>query len=277
LRKKLQQSQAEMEEKALAGKKSVKTEVPNLASIRQPHALGVNKNSPVIEPIREQEPPLVSQEVGSSSNVDDDEDEVLDTNSGLMPPWDYDDRPRSNEAESLPTTVANTETSQDSIVEAYSALDAHGHLALNELGEVSLEIPVFLDNKQKVISAVQVDQWSQLIDSMQITALTKQLALHSSFEKVGDTVKLTLLHSKGHLDTPSARQQLGAALISALNADLRLEIDLGHPINTPFAIQQKVNNLRQEYAQNVINTDANIGLMQELFAARVDNASIIAR
>jgi DNA polymerase-3 subunit gamma/tau len=277
LRKKLQQSQAEMEEKALAGKKSVKTEVPNLASIRQPHALGVNKNSPVIEPIREQEPPLVTQEVGSSSNVDDDEDEVLDTNSGLMPPWDYDDRPRSNEAESLPTTVANTETSQDSIVEAYSALDAHGHLALNELGEVSLEIPVFLDNKQKVISAVQVDQWSQLIDSMQITALTKQLALHSSFEKVGDTVKLTLLHSKGHLDTPSARQQLGAALISALNADLRLEIDLGHPINTPFAIQQKVNNLRQEYAQNVINTDANIGLMQELFAARVDNASIIAR
>ena len=283
LRKKLQQSQAATEEKNLAGKKSVKTEVPNLASIRQPQALDVNKKPPTVEPVPEPKPalvpaagPIVTQNVELSSNVDD-EDEVVDTNTGLMPPWDFDDRPRSNEQESLPSSDETIEVSQDSVVEAYRALDAHEHLALNELGEVSLDIPVFLENEQKVTSAVQVDKWSQLIDTMQITALTKQLALHSSFERVGDTVKLTLLHSKVHLDTPSARQQLGEALISALNANLGLEIELGHPINTPFAIQQKVNNLRQEYAQNVINTDANIALMQELFAAKVDSASIVAR
>jgi DNA polymerase-3 subunit gamma/tau len=278
LRKKLQQSQAATEEKNLAGKKSVKTEVPNLASIRQPQALDVNKKPSTVEPVSAPEPakPIVTQNVEISSNVDD-EDEVLDPDTGLMPPWDFDDRPRSNEQESLPASDETVEVSQDSVVEAYRALDAHEHLALNELGEVSLDIPVFLENEQKVTSAVQVDKWSQLIDTMQITALTKQLALHSSFERVGDTVKLTLLHSKVHLDTPSARQQLGEALISALNGNLGLEIELGHPINTPFAIQQKVNHLRQEYAQSVINTDANIALMQELFAAKVDSASIVAR
>jgi DNA polymerase-3 subunit gamma/tau len=280
LRKKLQQSQAATEEKNLAGKKSVKTEVPNLASIRQPQALDVNKKPPTVEPVPEPKPaparPIVTQNVEISSYIDD-EDEVLETNTSLMPPWDFDDRPRSNEQESLPSSDETIEVSQDSVVEAYRSLDAHEHLALNELGEVSLDIPVFIENEQKVTSAVQVDKWSQLIDTMQITALTKQLALHSSFERVGDTVRLTLLHSKVHLDTPSARQQLGDALISALNGNFGLEIELGHPINTPFAIQQKVNNLRQEYAQNVINTDANIALMQELFAAKVDSASIVAR
>lgn len=279
LRKKLQQSQAAMEEKAEAGKKLIKTDVPNLAAIRQPQSTQIPNEQAVVETVAEpvSTPTNMGQVVQSNSIDVDEQVSAIETQSTVIPPWDYDDRPTANDEVLTSPPDQSTHSSTDSVVEAYSALDAHGHLALDELGEVNLDIPVFLDDKQKVISAVQVDEWSQLIDTMQITALTKQLALHSSFERQTDNVKLILLDSKIHLDTPSARQQLGDALNTTLQANITLEIELGNPINTPFAIQQKVNNVRQNYAQHIINNDANIALMQELFAAKLDNNSIVAR
>ncbi|MDP5130832.1 MAG: DNA polymerase III subunit gamma/tau [Paraglaciecola sp.] len=280
LRKKLQQSQAAMEEKSQAEKKPVKTDVPNLASIRLPKSndslTELKSITAAVEVNTEPRSTAVNLEI--SENPLNGVIVPVSVNHEVAPPWDDDDRPREREPEhTITTSEISSDVNTDSVVEAYQALDAHGHLGLDELGEVTIEIPLFLADQQKVISAIQVDEWSQLIDSMQITALTKQLALHSSFEKNADTVKLTLLASKEHLDTPSAREQIGNALKTALNADIVLEIELGHPINTPFAIQQKVNTLRQEYAEQVINNDASIRLMQELFAARVDNNSIVAK
>ncbi|WP_340679072.1 DNA polymerase III subunit gamma/tau C-terminal domain-containing protein, partial [Paraglaciecola sp.] len=161
--------------------------------------------------------------------------------------------------------------------ETYTVFDTHGHLALDQLGEVDLAIPLFLQDQQKVMSATQVDDWSRLIDNMQVTALTKQLALHSSFNQQGDVIHLVLLETKQHLNTPSGQQQLAEALSGHFGKPVELEIELGNPINTPFAIQQKIQQIRHDYAYQVVTTDSSVALMQDLFAAKVDNASIVAR
>jgi DNA polymerase-3 subunit gamma/tau len=145
------------------------------------------------------------------------------------------------------------------------------------VGEVTLEISAFLPDKQKVLKALQVDEWSKLIEDMQVTALTKQLALHSAFNQQGNTVKLTLLETKVHLISDTAQQQLKDALCLALNGSIELEIALGQPINTPYALQLKVNQVRNEYAREVVNNDPGIQLLQQQFAAKVDQQSIQAR
>jgi DNA polymerase-3 subunit gamma/tau len=88
---------------------------------------------------------------------------------------------------------------------------------------------------------------------------------------------LTLLETKAHLISDTAQQQLKDALCLALNGPIDLEIALGKPINTPYALQLKVNQVRNEYARQVVKRDLGIQLLQQHFAAKVDEQSIQAR
>jgi DNA polymerase-3 subunit gamma/tau len=103
------------------------------------------------------------------------------------------------------------------------------------------------------------------------------LALHSAFNQQGNTVKLTLLETKAHLISDTAEQQLKDAICLALNGPIELEIELGQPINTPYALQVKVNQVRKEYARDVVKNDPGIQLLKQQFAAKVDEQSIQAR
>ena len=189
----------------------------------------------------------------------------------LTPPW-----PIDVQVTDTPTVSPSPFSAPKEMQEAES-FDPNAHLDDETVGEVTLEIPAFLDNKQKVIKALQVDDWSKLIEDMQVTALTKQLALHSSFSQQGNTVKLNLLDSKLHLISDTAQQQLKEALCEALNAPVDLEIELGQPINTPYALQLKVNQVRQDYAREVVKSDPGLQLLQQHFAAKIDEQSIQAR
>jgi DNA polymerase-3 subunit gamma/tau len=161
--------------------------------------------------------------------------------------------------------------------ETAEAFDPNAHLDSENVGAVTLTIPAFLSDKQKVVKALQVDDWSKLIEDMQVTALTKQLALHSAYAQQGNVIQLTLLESKEHLISDTAQQQLKEALCLALNQPVELEISLGQPINTPYALQLKVNQVRLQYAQEVIKNDPGIQLLQQQFSANVDEQSIQAR
>ena len=147
---------------------------------------------------------------------------------------------------------------------------------ITALRTVSLP-PVFLDDGSKVLIASQLDTWSQLIEQMQVTALTKQLALHSSYQKIDNKVVLTLLESKHHLDTEIARTQLKDALSSALQQQIELEIQLSQPINTPYAVQQSINSARHQHAYHVVDSDANIVNLKQAFAASVVEDSVKPR
>lgn len=294
LRKKLLQEQAAAEEESEAkGKKSEASAVPNLASLR-PVAKVTEANVEVASVIeapystinKPSEPWSEDSSLPPASyeSLDESQHDIAPQNSlitpsdeSLLPPWSMTDA--RNETPQAADIVEDVFTTPEVIPqqETYTVFDTHGHLALDQLGEVDLAIPLFLQDQQKVMSATQVDDWSRLIDNMQVTALTKQLALHSSFNQQGDVIHLVLLETKQHLNTPSGQQQLAEALSGHFGKPVELEIELGNPINTPFAIQQKIQQIRHDYAYQVVTTDSSVALMQDLFAAKVDNASIVAR
>ena len=283
LRKKLQQEQSKEEESVQPGKKSEATELPNLASLRVVPPLEPsleNNPSPALpsEQVEPTEPDAQPVEV-MRADVSDVFHEIPSDNTE-MPPWQMDNDFQPDM--SVAALHADSQTwsapaEPASVAPEVPVFDTHRHLQLDKMGEVDLDIPVFLEEQQKVLQASQVDDWSRLIENIQVSALTKQLALHSSFSQQDDVIRLTLLDSKQHLNTPSAQQLLKAALSAYFERDIVLEIQLGNPINTPFAIQQKIQQIRQDYAHQVINSDNNIALMQELFAAKIDTSSIQAR
>ncbi|PKH00475.1 DNA polymerase III subunit gamma/tau [Paraglaciecola sp. MB-3u-78] len=277
LRNKLKQSQREEGEGAEQVKKSESSAPFNLAAIRKQNQEAENKSDVANDkkPSQDIQPPSdpISEPQLTSSSAD----HVIDN----IPPW-----PVENESPASPTETPVVTTLLTTAVSPFSAektlqeaeyFDSYAHLDEENVGDVTLEVTAFLPNKQKVLKALQIDAWSKLIEDMQVTALTKQLALHSAFNQQGNTVKLTLLETKAHLISDTAQQQLKDALCFALNGPIDLEIELGKPINTPYALQLKVNQVRNEYAREVVKGDPGIQLLQQQFAAKVDEQSIQAR
>ena len=306
LRNKLKQRQRDEGEGAEQVKKSESAKPFNLASIRKQNQedkiklVAANDKeqsqntqaalSPVFEP---QLIPSNKDHAASHPSAD----HIIDN----APPWLVDNEPQNMSAvapavapsvrptvayvappENKPlltpvlTPISSPFSAETTLVEA-DPFDSYAHLDEENVGDVTLEISAFLPNNQKVIKASQVDSWSKLIEDMQVTALTKQLALHSAFNQQGNTVRLTLLETKEHLISDTAQQQLKDALCLALNGPIELEIELGQPINIPYALQLKVNQVRKEYAREVVKSDPGIQLLQQHFAAKVDEQSIQAR
>lgn len=275
LRNRLKQNQRNEGEGAGQVKKSESaTSAINLASIRKQSS--------------EEEPEVISEsdqnQAAETQTVADSEKSTnanTDQVSTSTPPWSVDNESLVKSGGLADPSIAPTSVispfSAEKIIEEAEVFDSSAHLDEENVGDVTLEIPAFLPDKQKVRKALQVDDWSKLIEDMQVTALTKQLALHSGFKQQGNTVKLTLLETKGHLISDTARQQLQEALCLALNESIELEIELGQPINTPYALQLKVNQVRNEYARGVVKNDPGIQLLQQQFAALVDEQSIQAR
>ena len=301
LRNKLKQSQNNKGEGAEQVKKSESSTPFNLAAIRKQNQEAETK------PAANDEQPSQSIQTASvtspepQGNSSPSADHILDN----APPWPVENESQATSAfisEVTPaatsevTPVFSSELTPDltpaitpdltPVVSPFSGgknlseaefFDSNAHLGEENVGEVSLHIPAFLPNKQKVLKALQVDDWSRLIEDMQVTALTKQLALHSAFNQQGNMVKLMLLETKIHLISDTAQQQLKDALCLALNEPIELEIELGQPINTPYALQLKVNQVRKEYAHEIVKSDSGIQLLQQQFAAKVDEDSIQAR
>ncbi|MFT4937604.1 MAG: DNA polymerase-3 subunit gamma/tau [Paraglaciecola sp.] len=188
----------------------------------------------------------------------------------LIPPWGSDDN------SAIPTEHLAAQN-PDIKAETTPSFDPNSHLELSSECDVDFEVPAFLADGQKVIAAQQLDSWSQLIEQMEVTALTKQLALHSSYAKQDNKVILTLLESKEHLNTDSAKQQLQQALSQVLMQDVSLQVLMDKPINTPFAVQQNINQVRLEHAKNIVETDKSFGLLRESFAAQVQEDSVKPR
>ncbi|WP_416308051.1 DNA polymerase III subunit gamma/tau [Neptunicella sp. SCSIO 80796] len=142
---------------------------------------------------------------------------------------------------------------------------------------VNIDIPTFLDDGQKVTQAKQLDNWSDIIEQSGVGGLTKQLALQSSMHKQDSLCQLTLPEALQHLNNDTARIQLQSALSELWQQPVELQVDKGEPENTPFAIQQSINKMRQQYAQQVINSDTNIQFFQQQFDAQLVENSIEPR
>lgn len=187
----------------------------------------------------------------------------------LAPPWNVD----AEIVEDIPQFAGQ----KAQIVEELESFDPNAHLDEDINVEVDFEVPAFLSSGDKVVAAKQLDTWSQLIEQMDVTALTKQLALHSAYSKQENVVTLSLLESKQHLNTESACIQLQQALSNALQQDIKLEVVLSQPINTPFAVQQAIGQVRLKHAEHVVDSDPAIVELRNMFSASVVENSVKPR
>ena len=138
-------------------------------------------------------------------------------------------------------------------------------------------LPAYLNNGDKLLDANQIDDWSQLISQMPVAGLVKQIVLHSAFSQKDSTVTLELDDSQAHLINDNAIAQVKAAMETAMQQPVELIINIGNPEQTPFALQQKINTMRQQYAQTVVANDALFTQLSEAFNARVIDESVKAR
>lgn len=142
---------------------------------------------------------------------------------------------------------------------------------------VNIAIPTFLPDGQKVTHAQQLDHWSEVIEQTGVGGLTKQLALQSSMQKNNNLCQLTLPEPLLHLSNETAQAQLQTALTQLWQQPIELQVNIGNPQNTPFAIQQSINSMRRQYAQDVINNDDNIEYFKQQFDAQIVENSIEPR
>jgi DNA polymerase-3 subunit gamma/tau len=143
--------------------------------------------------------------------------------------------------------------------------------------EVTIPIEAFNHQGDKIVGAKQVDHWSHVIERMDVRGLTKQLALHSNYSFNDQTVTLLIAENKSHLNTDIARAQIKQSLEHLLEKPIELIIAFGEPVNTPFAIQQKINKVRHQYAYHLLDQDENIAAFRQRFDAAVEPESTFAR
>ena len=132
----------------------------------------------------------------------------------------------------------------------------------------------YLENGDKLIYASQIDAWSNTIESLNVAGLIKQTALHSSYHKVDSKITLTMHNSQEHLLNDSVQQQLQGALSEVLQQTIQLTIELGEPSNTPFELQQRIQNMRLAHATDIANTDTSVQQLIHSFNASVIPGSI---
>ncbi len=219
-----------------------------------------------------------NSEINPPWDLDEDSIEAADSEAMAEMPSLFDSLEPVQVPQHIQTTSAQNPAESATDVEDDDFDDYADLIAANgvEQVEVNIEIPAFINDSEKVTQAQQLDSWSRDVELSGVGGLTKQLALHSSMQRHHHQCKLTLLASQQHLNNEVAVPQLQQALSTLWQQPVELVIELGQPQNTPFAIQQSINAMRQQYAIEVINKDDNIKLLQQQFEAQVIEGSIKA-
>ena len=203
-----------------------------------------------------------------------------------MPPWatDYDDQPpqhveETGYVEASSSSNANNPNVPEQVEGAGERSFARD--ALNFDTPLSStydgQLKAYLSDGSKLTHASQIDEWSNLVEQMPVAGLLKQLVLHASFSRNGNQVSLEIDHSQTHLLNDSAKKQLVDAIHHGLGENVDVNITLGEPSSTPFALQQEIHAMRHAHAHSVIKTDDTIQALLSTFDASVLTDTVKAR
>jgi len=132
-----------------------------------------------------------------------------------------------------------------------------------------------VDDPATLLAPNTQDYWSLLIDAMALGGRIRQLAIHSSYQKVDQQVTLTLVKAHRHLGVDTAVNTLQKSLSLALELPIELEVLIGDSDDkTPFVIAQELHHQRLELAGQCIKQDQAIIHLEQHFAAQIDPQSI---
>mgnify|MGYP000005109017 CR=1 FL=1 len=127
--------------------------------------------------------------------------------------------------------------------------------------------------------ANQVDQWAHMIDSMELIARLRQLAIHATIDEnsTEDNLILRLDQATKHLYTEVAQQQLQQSISEFLSRDIKVTINIvEQTVADPYQIQSHINDKRYDYAKELLNNDEIVKGLVQTFQATMDDESISA-
>ena len=144
------------------------------------------------------------------------------------------------------------------------------------------EVPFHQDNidPTKITKANQVDKWAHMIDSMQLTARIRQLAIHATIseDSTDDNLILKLDQATRHLYTEVAQQQLQSYICQFLSRQVTVTLAIvEETVADPYQIQVQINDKRLEYAKTLLKEDAVVIALQDTFQASLNEESISPR
>jgi len=127
--------------------------------------------------------------------------------------------------------------------------------------------------------ANQVDQWAHMIDSMELTARLRQLAIHATIDEKSteDNLVLRLDQATKHLYTENAQQQLQQSISQFLSRDINVTINIvEQTVADPYQIQSHINDKRYDYSKELLAEDEIVQSLVQKFQATLDDESISA-
>jgi DNA polymerase-3 subunit gamma/tau len=139
------------------------------------------------------------------------------------------------------------------------------------------ELTAFLSNGEKLIQAAQVDQWSAFIDKTGIQALTRQLLINANCEKLDNPLVIQLLQEHDHLCEEATIEKIQSTLGTLFGQPFEVKVEFGESQNTPFQIQSSINDMRMQYALELIGSTGAIQELVKAFDAKVVDGSVEAR
>ncbi|HCH69576.1 MAG TPA: DNA polymerase III subunit gamma/tau, partial [Colwellia sp.] len=125
--------------------------------------------------------------------------------------------------------------------------------------------------------ANQVDKWAHMIDSMELTARLRQLAIHATIDEASTEEHLILCLNQAtkHLITESAQQQLQQHISQFLSREISVTINtVEETVADPYQIQSHINDKRYDYAKDLLEKDDIVQALQQDFQASLDENSI---
>jgi DNA polymerase-3 subunit gamma/tau len=134
-------------------------------------------------------------------------------------------------------------------------------------------------NPATIRKANQVDEWAHMIDSMELTARLRQLAIHATIddESTEEHLILCLNQATKHLVTDTAQQQLQQNISQFLSREISVTIKtVEETVADPFQIQSDINKKRYDYAKELLEKDEIVQALQRDFQANLDEDSISA-
>ena len=118
-----------------------------------------------------------------------------------------------------------------------------------------------------------------MIDSMELTARLRQLAIHATIdeESTDEHLILCLNQATQHLVTDTAQQQLQKNISQFLSRQISVTIKtVEKTVADPYQIQSHINDKRYDYAKELLEKDDIVQALQQDFQASLDEDSISA-
>jgi DNA polymerase-3 subunit gamma/tau len=118
-------------------------------------------------------------------------------------------------------------------------------------------------------AAIDADNWSQVLASLELSGLARQLAAHCAFgSREGAVLRLVLDARNQHVRTPAAVERLAQGLGRFLGETIRLEVDVGEPPGeTPARAEERQAREQLAAARASLEADPTVRALKEKFGA----------